>query len=321
MCRARCIEPRPPPDWSPYDAEYVNARTDVADIQQTLETVLREGQGRLLVAGRQGIGKTREIAELARRACARQWKVLVARDEGNIRLGPPVDLPAGWSDARVLIVVDNVHSRLRATADAAAAPYLDRLELLLRWFEARLPGDVRIVASARDEARDQPQLALARDAASWRGFAVHRLPILTNDGLQRILTAFAVSAKVPVDADMVPRLVENSDKMPETMFMNVVLARRERRGLDKVTWNPVVEGETWKQQFVSVHAKDAGVEPVCQALRLLTQIGLPARIPYVIALAGAAGTDPMTRDQRAGRRGAAGHAPGHPAAVEHRSAR
>jgi hypothetical protein len=40
---------------------------------------------------------------------------------------------------------------------------------------------------------------------------------------------------------MVPRLVENSDKMPETMFINVVLARRERRSLDKDKWSPVIE--------------------------------------------------------------------------------
>ena len=136
----------------PYDAEYVGARAGVANTQQALETALPEGRGRLLVAGRQGIGKTREIAELARRACARQWKVLIARDEGNVRLGPPVDLPVGWSDARVLIVVDNMHSRLRATADAAAAPYLDRLEQLLRWFEARLPvtcGSSRARATKR----------------------------------------------------------------------------------------------------------------------------------------------------------------------------
>ena len=279
---------------SPCDAEYVNARTDVSDIQQTLETVLREGKGRLVVTGRQGIGKTREVAELARAHCARRGKVLVARDEGNVRLGPPVELPAGWSDARVLIVVDNLHGRLRATADEAAAPYLDRLERLLQWFESRLPGDVRIVATARDEARFQPQLAMAREAApGWGGFAVHRLPVLTDDGLQRILTAFAASAKVAVDADVVPRLVENSDRMPETMFMNVVLARRARRGLDKDKWSPVVEGETWKQQFVSVQAKHPGVEGVCRALRLLTQIGLPARVPYVIALAGAGAKDPM----------------------------
>src|SRR4029077_18931889 len=78
---------------------------------------------------------------------------------------------------------------------------------------------------------------------------------------------------------------------PETMFINVDIARRERRGLDKDKWNPVVEGETWKLRFVSAHAKNPGVEPVCQALRLLTQIGLPARVRYVIAIAG--GQDPM----------------------------
>lgn len=52
---------------APYDAAYVNAREQIADVQEALETTLRQARGRLLICGPRGIGKTREIAELARR--------------------------------------------------------------------------------------------------------------------------------------------------------------------------------------------------------------------------------------------------------------
>ena len=264
---------------SPGAAAYTNARIGEDDIQQTLETALRASRGRLLVTGRHGLGKTREVAELARAASERGWKVLVARDEGNSRLGPAAELPPGWADATVLIVVDNIHSRVRMTNDSVTLPYMDRLDQLLRWFEARLPGSVLTVAAARDEPQFQAPLGIVPDSPTWREFSIVRLPLLTDSALERILGEFAAAATVDLDAAIVPQLVENSDKMPQTMFINVDIARRQRRGLDKAKWNPI-EGETWKWRLVRAQADHPGVERVCQALRLLIEGGIPARLKY-----------------------------------------
>jgi tetratricopeptide (TPR) repeat protein len=275
-------------DLAPYDVDYINAREAVHDVQQALETALREAKGRLLVCGPRGIGKTREIAELARTACATKWKVLVAHNEGNPRLGLLLTLPPELIDAKLLIIVDNLHTRIMAGTDQPTPPYIERLERLVEWLEHQLPGSVRVLAAARDEPHFQSYLDLPRDEKRWRSFGLFRLPKLTDEGLQQILATLAVRASVPVAADDIAKLIENSDRKPETVFINVDLARRKRTALTQSVWKPT-EGESWQLRFVSARAEHAGVDRVCQALHLLTETGLPARVPYVISVARASG--------------------------------
>lgn len=268
---------------APYDVEYVNARNKVPDTQDALAMALLESKGRMLVTGLRGIGKTREVAELARAACAASWKVLVARDEANGRIGPPADLPGELVDARVMLIIDNLHTRVIAGADQQTS-YVDRLELLLEWLERRLPGSLRVVATARDEPRFQAQLDLRREAKRWRSFGVFPLPMISDDGLRRILTALAARANVAVVADDIPKLIENSDRKPETLFINVDLARHNRTALNQRAWRPT-EGESWRLRFVRARAEHAGVDRICQVLHLLNEAGLPARIEYVTYIA------------------------------------
>jgi tetratricopeptide (TPR) repeat protein/pimeloyl-ACP methyl ester carboxylesterase len=272
---------------APYDVDYISSRQGLPDVQQALETALRETKGRLLVSGPRGIGKTREVAELARAACSTKWNVLVARNEGNPRLGPLLELPPELIDAKVLIVIDNLHTRIAGT-DQPTTPYMARLELLVEWLERRLPGSLRVLATARDEPRFQPYLDLPRNGERWRSFGVFRLPDITEDGLRKMLTALAVRASVPVAAEDVPKLIENSDRKPETVFINVDRARHMRTALTQSGWLPT-EGESWLLRFVSARAEHSGVDRVCQALHLLTKAGLPARVPYVASLARASG--------------------------------
>ena len=273
---------------APYDAAYVNAREDIDDVQEALETALREAKGRLLVCGPRGIGKTREIAELARSACATKWKILVARNEGNPRLGPLLSIPPELIDARLLIVIDNLHLRISTGADQPAPPYLERLERLLEWLERQLPGNVRVLATARDERRFQKDLGLPQEKEKWHGFGVFRLPWLTDEGLRQMLSTLAARANVPVVADDIAKLIENSDRKPATVFINVDVARQKRAALTQSAWKPT-EGEPWRLRFADARAEYAGVDRVCQTLYLLAQAGLPARIPYVITVAQALG--------------------------------
>jgi tetratricopeptide (TPR) repeat protein len=273
---------------APYDVAYVNAREDIGDVQEALETALREAKGRLLVCGPRGIGKTREIAELARAACATKWKILVARNEGNPRLGPLLSIPPELIDARLLIVIDNLHLRISTGADQPAPPYLERLERLLEWLERQLPGNVRLLATARDEPRFQKDLDLPQEKEKWHGFGVFRLPRLTDEGLRQILSTLAAQASVAVAADDIAKLIENSDRKPATVFINVDLARQKNTALTQTAWKPT-EGEPWRLRFADARAEYGGVDRVCQTLYLLTQAGLPARIPYVSTLARAVG--------------------------------
>jgi tetratricopeptide (TPR) repeat protein len=273
---------------APYDVEYVNVREGVGDVQQMLDTRLRETKGRLLLCGPRGIGKTREVAELARAASATKWSVLVARTDGDARMGPVLKLPAALADARLLIVIDNLHTRILATANQPGPPYVERLHRLLESLERVLPGAVRVIATARDEPRFQRALQLTNGHDAWHTFGVYRLPKLTDDSLRQILTTLAARAQVAVAPDVVPKLIENSDRKPETIFINVDLARRTKTALSPAVWKPT-EGESWRLRFVTARAEQAGVDAVGQTIHLLIKFGLPARMPYVIHVATAAG--------------------------------
>jgi tetratricopeptide (TPR) repeat protein/pimeloyl-ACP methyl ester carboxylesterase len=276
------------PGLAPDDAEYIGARQGVPDVQGALQTALREARGRLLVVGRRGIGKTREIAQLAREAAATRWKVLVARSDSDARLGEPISMPPDLLDAKLLIVIDNLHARIPASTDKLAAPYLQRLEQLLQWLERRVTGKVRVIATGHDEPRYQPYFELPPDGQQWHGVGLFRLPDISDESLQGMLKGLAVRANVTVATDDVPKFIENSDRKPETVFINVDRARHTRVPLTATQWLPT-EGESWALRFVSVRADNPGADRVYQVLQLFTDAGLPARVSYVTAIAAETG--------------------------------
>ena len=109
-----------------------SAREGVADTQRALRDALINAGGTLLVACRGGIGKTREVAELANNLSNEGWIVCVARNEGDAILNRLSGFPFNQSD-RLLLVFDDLHRRAAAGA-GDLRPYAERLEaLLMSW--------------------------------------------------------------------------------------------------------------------------------------------------------------------------------------------
>ncbi|HEY2953108.1 MAG TPA: hypothetical protein VGK40_11020, partial [Verrucomicrobiae bacterium] len=86
----------------------------------------------------------------------------------------------------------------------------------------------------------------------------------------------------------VGRLVENSDRKPETLFINVDLARQRGTALSRQDWLPT-EGDSWREKSLAARARYPAAEQVHEALRLLTTARLPTRVGYVAALGRALG--------------------------------
>src|SRR5262249_53561756 len=80
-------------------------------------------------------------------ASVTKWTVLIAKAEGDARMGPVVGLPSSLADARLLLVIDNLHTRALATAGQPGPVYVERLGRLIDSLERVLPGPVRGVAS------------------------------------------------------------------------------------------------------------------------------------------------------------------------------
>jgi Tfp pilus assembly protein PilF len=274
----------------PYQVAYVQGRDGVNDVKEAIEEALSEAKGRLLVCGAAGIGKTREVAEFAQQRCARDWKICVALSEGDERLGELAPLRSDLADGKLLVVIDNLHSRILAGAGSPPT-YGERLKLFLSSLERQVPDKVLVIAMAHSESRFQRELDLDVRQRSWHDFGVYQLPGFTLTGLQQMLTGLVAQAKVAVDEKEISKLVENSDRKPRTLFINVNIAFKNASPLTEANWGPN-EGDLWKESFRAVRGKYPGAGKVYAALRMLTDAGLPNRKGYVAALSCAlAGAD------------------------------
>lgn len=275
-----------PSNLVPYEGEYVKERDGVPDTQNALRDALNRAGGRLLVVGRGGIGKTREVAQLARIMCALKWKVCLARVRRDAQLSADAEMPVELVDSRLLVVIDNLQARVLATAHDAV-PYMKRLsDFLARLSQLNPADELSVIVMSRDEPRYERALGFGAADTTWRGFTRYQLPEFTLAGLTRILRGLALRAKVDLADDDAEKLVENSDRKPETLFINVSLAMSNQSGLTRDVWLPT-EGASWREKYVAASARFALATPVFEALRQLEAAGLPTRVEYVTALCGA----------------------------------
>ncbi len=270
--------------WVPYEVPYVRGRQDLAQVQQGLEDALANAGGRcLLIAGRAGIGKTREVAEWAAQMCLRGWTLAVARPDLDARMGALAKLPMHLHDEKLALIIDNLHARVHSSEDGEA-PYLERLSACFDGLARQGLHNVRVLAIARDERPFQQSLGLAPDSQQWREFGVFRMPDLTDAALAEMLLTLAHRAELELNTELARELVSNSDRTPRTIFTNVDLARRNQATLGHRDWLPT-EGETWQFKRRTLRARYPASEQVQAHLRLLARLGLPARSAYVRAMA------------------------------------
>lgn len=276
----------PGQQWVPYEVPYVRGRQGLAVVQQGLEDALADAGGRLLIAGRAGIGKTREVAEWAAQRCLLGWTLAVARPDLDARMGALAKLPMQLHDEKLVLIIDNLHARVQAAEDGEL-PYLERLSRCIDGLARQGLHDVRVVAIARDERPFQQALDLATESKQWREFGVFRMPDLTDDALSTILLTLAHRAELELNPGLARELVTNSDRTPRTIFINVDLARRKQAALGHGDWLPT-EGETWRLKKRALRAQYPASDQVQAQLLLLARLGLPARGAYLRAMAAAA---------------------------------
>jgi len=265
-----------------YQIPYVMGREGVSNVQDALyEALIRSGGG-LLVQSRSGVGKTREVAELAARLCEQEdWTVCVATGDGDARMGALAAFPDDLRSRRLLFVLDDLHQRVLARDHD---PYTARLNAFLEFLDhAMLPGKMYIVATARTEPRHQKHLGFDRAHPLWSRFKVYELPEYSLSGLQSLLAGLAEWAKVEVESSQIKQMVSNSDRSAKTLLLNVHRAQRSRERLTLDKWFPT-QGKSWGDSFKAAQGRWPDIERVYQALHLIREAGLPTRFRYVAQL-------------------------------------
>jgi tetratricopeptide (TPR) repeat protein/nucleoside phosphorylase len=267
-----------------YDTPYVAYRFGIKDSPMALYEALLESGGALLVQSRSGLGKTREITELAIQLCDREgWTVCVAKGEGDAHLNVPAAFPDEFRNKKILFVFDDLHQRIGAGAPEQK-PYIERLNSFLQYFENRMaPGEIYIVATARSELHHQKQLGFDPSHPLWSRFRLYELQEFDLEALQSMLLNLTKWAKVDIDKAQVKEMVNKSDKNPRTLFLNIDRAKRHGEPLSLDNWLPS-QGKSWDARLLEARGRWEAVEYVYQALHLIREAGLPSRFEYIVQL-------------------------------------
>lgn len=257
---------------------YVPRREGTSDVQREIDRKLAASGGRLLLFSAPGRGKTRELVDLARRKCEDGWIVLVARRESENQLQPPNRIPPEYTEETLLLIFDDIHQYTDPEAYAA------RIAGVVNFLKRHMSqGSVYLVATASDEPHSVRNMKYDPSRSPWSLFGEYTLPSFTVESLVEVLVAYAEREQVRIEGD--PRsLVEDSDQTLSTLQDNIKRAKKKGLALAPENWLNSRK-QTWEELFEVTRADCQATDVIFQAIHLLQQAGLPARLPYVEGLA------------------------------------
>ena len=270
-----------PTAYKPQDFPYLDTgRIQTSSAVDTLRQELASN-GKLLITGRSGLGKTRCISELAQKLCNDgNWTICVAKGTGDTRIDALSSFPDKLrGSGQILFIIDDLHQRVDAR-DIYGTPYLDRLTSFLGYMDIQTaPSGVYVIAATRSvQYQEKPELDPKNPLL--QRFSVYDLPEFEDQALVGLLHNFAKWARVQVDEEDLATLVDSSDRTPETLALNVDWAKRSEAVLSKVTWKQS-KGESWEVRFMEVNRRSPNASDVLRAMYLLKQGKIPTRTTYV----------------------------------------
>ncbi len=241
-----------------------------------------QGRGLVLIRGRSKTGKTREACELLRRWWYLGPTVLVARS--HVTLKPPFKIPANLPTRNLVLVFDDID---RYLGDAAA---LRRLDETLRFFQSICHdrGEVRVIATARQEEEFWRRLGYDAGQSPWTQFDLVQLDPLTPEKAETVIAELARAAEIEIAPEQARGLAEKNDGT----FLNLALAFRGwmSRGIKTITAEEARSFEgalksTWRRRYEELVKARPIVGPVYAAVDFMQSHNLPLRPEMIGELA------------------------------------
>ncbi|MBI3740407.1 MAG: tetratricopeptide repeat protein [Chloroflexi bacterium] len=284
------------------DAENVNdplpassvpytTRVQGQDTQHDLESLLNDKQWVLILA-RTGLGKTREAAELARHLNQLGWTVL------NLTRTELVTEPATFprdnigTDRKLLFVLDDLNRKMSRgkqerltrpgdTAQQIQIALQERLQRTLVAYEKFCSGEIRVIATARDETErerpDEPseweKLEWDTYSAFWKRFALYRLESPQVAAQASILEITAKEAAIPLEAGDEDYIARHNDGTFRNLIENLKAAKITNTKLSRQNFIPTLQG-TWEERYREAVTRYPAARYVYDAVDLLRTVGI-----------------------------------------------
>jgi len=260
------------------------------DMQAELRQALNSTRY-LLITARSGVGKTREAATLAHSLMNEGFRVL--------RVNP------GWLDApkelprelrgdrrRILILLDDLNGLFRAggyvqSPKAEQMPmlgqpsYHDRLLAALDAFEKMCgPSEIRLIATARDEADEWQKLNFNERDALWKRFNRVELPELRPATAVELLKDLTARAELRAEADDFPAIARANDGTVKNVVVNLQRLLAENKPVTAKNYIPTLSG-TWQDVYQSAVHQHPAVRYIYDAIDVLRQARI-ALYPWIV---------------------------------------
>ena len=237
-----------------------------------------QNNGRVLLCGRSKTGKTREAIELLRRQKHTNPTILVARN--HVGLYPPFKIPELLPRQNIILFFDDVD---RYLGDSAA---LKRLTQTISFFSELChgSGELRIIATARQEEEFWQKLQYAGSRQPWNSFKLLNLQPLPSDHAVEFINTIAGAVGIKI----VPLVVEKMAKTNDGTLLNLILTIRNwlTQGLTYVGLEHLdtFEGtlvRTWKQRYRQLSEVEPRIIPIYAAVNILLKLDIPL-LPWLI---------------------------------------
>ncbi len=252
--------------------------------QDELRAALNRTPHYLLITAPTGMGKTREAAMLATSLMNEGWRVVWVKPT---RLDQPPELPPEIQAdrRRVLLLLDDLNGMFRAGEFTpspkprempllAQRSYRDRLLDLLNDFEERCgANEIRVIATARDEAREWQKLDYDPNDALWKRFARVELRAPSDRATIELLTDSVARANLRAERADFPAIARANDGTFKNIVLNLQRLQRENKPVTLANYKPSLNG-SWREVYDAALHQHRAVRYIYDAIDLLRQTGI-----------------------------------------------
>jgi len=241
-----------------------------------------QDKGMVLIRGRSKTGKTREACEMLKRWWYSGPTVLVVRS--YVGLYPPFKIPENLPLRNLIIFFDDID---RYLGEASA---LKRLDEVLQFLQGicHNPGEVRVVATVRQEDEFWKKLKFDPSLAPWNKFELVQLNPLSSEKAFEVVSELSKKSQIDIEPELAKTLAEKNNGT----FLNLALAFRGwlSQNIKTVTSEEIkaFEGSlknTWRKRYEELVASHPRIRPVYAAIDFMQSHNIPLRPRFINELA------------------------------------